>query len=188
MAKAMARFSIDASNMVKKLTPLLDQMDPIMPAIATAMEGLEQMNEGKDWNNRTPPIKTGALRGSSYTTLDGRVMDTYDKETARERHIVGKGRQEPGKLNIAWVWSAHYAATMHEWRRGWGARTRAQKDAGARWVSVTLMHNAKKIVALFGMLLNPNNIKKLRAEYRLARKMRGTVGDDFKAPSWLKYF
>lgn len=93
------------------------------------------MNTGSPREARTPPIKTGVLRGSATAFSGGEVVGTGPMAPgATPAASAPKGDALIGYI----VYNTEYAAKMHEWEGGWGEKTEQAIDAGRKWMELHL--------------------------------------------------
>jgi hypothetical protein len=96
-----------------------------------AIQMLTWMNTGSPRESRTPPIKTGALRGSGSAFIGHKLVKTTpstggDSSPARSSEATDE--------TVHWVFNTDYAAKMHEYDGAGGTVTQQAKDAGGKWM------------------------------------------------------
>lgn len=123
-----ARHGSDMSGLRK-----LMKANPALFAAALekpALQMLTWMNTGSPREAKTPPIKTGALRGSGSAFVGSKLIGTTPPATGATP--AQSGSAPPATVH--WVYNTEYAAKMHEWDGGWGDYTEQAKDAGNKWM------------------------------------------------------
>lgn len=115
----------------------LQRRSPAMFAKALerpAIQMLTWMNTGSPRESRTPPIRTGVLRGSGTAFVGGKLVATTPSAGGTPTPAGTSGAPTP--LTVHWTYNTDYASKMHERPEGssWGAFTEQAQDAGSKWM------------------------------------------------------
>ncbi len=119
-----------------------------------AIQMLTWMNTGSPREGRTPPIKTGVLRGSGSAFVGGKLVKTTPSSGAAGTPARGSEARE--KDTVHWVYNTDYAAQMHERGDGarWGKFTMQAKDAGNKWMEKHVIADRAAFAKFFALEFN----------------------------------
>lgn len=137
-----AKHGMDLSGLKK-----LQRKSPALFAKALekpAIQMLTWMNTGSPRESRTPPIRTGVLRGSGTAFVGGKLVATTPSAGADG---TPAGSSNADGLNVHWVFNTDYAAKMHEYEGEWGEFTEQAKDAGNKWMEKHIIADRQAFAA-----------------------------------------
>lgn len=91
-----------------------------------AIQMLTWMNVGSVREPRTPPLKTGTLKGSGSAFVGSKLVGTTPSEGGNPTPATASNAPTP--TTVHWVYNTDYATKMHEWPR---AYSELSQEAGA---------------------------------------------------------
>lgn len=110
---------------------------------------LNWANNGSAKSSRKPPIRFGVLRGSSSVFVGTKLISIFDipiKEGAKESPTPARTNDHPEPFRLTFVWNTDYASRMHEHKGDWGPFTKADGDAGNKWLEEHLKNDRQDLI------------------------------------------
>lgn len=103
-----------------------------------AIQMLTWMNVGSVREPRTPPLKTGTLKGSGSafvgSKLVGTTPNTSEAGSGGGKPTPATASNAPTPTTVHWVYNTDYAAKMHEWPRAYSALSQAAGAVDNKWM------------------------------------------------------
>lgn len=123
-----ANHGMDLSGLrhLQRQSPQLFAMALEKPAI----QMLTWMNTGSPREPVTPPLKTGALKGSGSAFVGPKLVGTTPPATGATP--AQSGNAPP--LAVHWVFNTEYAAKMHEFPDSYSELSQAAGATGNKWM------------------------------------------------------
>lgn len=109
-----------------------------------AIQFLAWANDGSPLEPRRPPIRWGVLRGSGSAFVGSKLVAT----TPASGDATPLGTYNDVPTTISWIWNTPYAARMHEHTGDWGKFTKADAQAGNKWLEKHLQADKEALLKM----------------------------------------